>query len=331
MSVLDMLTYCRPAGSPTESEFIKRWIAPLPGACQDAGGNWHVRIGDSRILWSCHTDTVHWKAGRQTVRYNPKTSIVMLSKRALRDGRNCLGADDTAGMWLCVQMILRSIPGHYVFHFGEEIGCQGSRWIAVDAPELITDSEIAIAFDRRGSGDIITSQFGGRCASDEFAQSLSMELAKSGLTYSPARGVYTDTAEYTAIIPECSNLSVGYGGEHTSREFLHIGHLRRVLDAVCRLDQSALVVSRVPDDDWHDTDYFDMTIAGSHLDPIIDESGRPINYTDCDLCGGLMVDERCQDCGHVEDDNSLYLDQFHAEIQAMCRRQPLPFRLKLRG
>jgi len=34
--------------------------------------------------------------------------------------------------------------------------------------------------------------------------------------------VYTDTAEFTDIIPECTNRSVGYAREHTQEESLDL-------------------------------------------------------------------------------------------------------------
>src|ERR1035437_5086882 len=118
-TLFDMLTYCRPAGSGSESAFVARFVATLPGATCDPFNNWHVVIGTSPILWSCHTDTVHTASGRQTVRI-AADGVVGLSWRS-RHTSSCLGADDTAGVWLCHQMILSGVPGHYIFHYGEEI------------------------------------------------------------------------------------------------------------------------------------------------------------------------------------------------------------------
>src|ERR1019366_6093943 len=80
-TLLDMLTYCRPAGSGAESAFIARFVATLPGAVVDPFGNWHVIIGTSPILWSCHTDTVHDTSGRQTV-HVAADGVVGLSRRS---------------------------------------------------------------------------------------------------------------------------------------------------------------------------------------------------------------------------------------------------------
>jgi hypothetical protein len=99
----------------------------------------------------------------------------------------------------------------------------------------LSDCRVAIAFDRRGTSDVITSQFGGRCCSDAVAVSIADQLtaAEPGLQYRPASGTYTDTAEYVDTIAECTNLSVGYEHEHTRNEMLSWRHIKRLARAVC--------------------------------------------------------------------------------------------------
>jgi hypothetical protein len=61
-------------------------------------------------------------------------------------------------------------------------------------------------------------------------------------------GVYTDTAEYMEIIPECLNVSIGYDSEHSHFETLNTTHVLALRDAICALDWDAisLVVERDP-------------------------------------------------------------------------------------
>src|SRR5689334_19940192 len=92
-TIVAMLGYKRPAGSKTERAFIREWIRPL-GVEQDKAGNLYKRIGDSPVLWSCHTDTVHKDGGGQLVAV--KDGIATVAS----PNSNCLGADDTAGIWL---------------------------------------------------------------------------------------------------------------------------------------------------------------------------------------------------------------------------------------
>ena len=85
----------------------------------------------------------------------------------LPDGstRNCLGADDTAGVWLALELIRRQIAGRYVFHFGEERGGIGSGMLAHRHPDWLAECQMAIALDRAGYDEVITHQGGNRTAS----------------------------------------------------------------------------------------------------------------------------------------------------------------------
>ncbi len=335
--LLEMLTYCRPANSTTCERFIETFIAPL-GAEPDTFGNWHVVIPNadgspSRVLWSCHTDTVHYLHGRQTVHYSHATGVVKLSKRSkYNDRRNCLGADDTAGVYLCMQLIAAKVPGHYVFHYAEECGGIGSTDLAQYAPELLRDVDIAIALDRRGVGDVITHQYGRRCASDLFALSLAMELNRidPSFHYDLSHGVYTDTAEYADFIAECCNLSVGYAHEHTSDECLSTRHLFKLEAALIALDHDTLFVERIPEpepvyvphgttsrilswpsvsrryEEWSPVDdqndippivNDDPTdYPGIYLSQIYADVQKALSRRECDDCGALTYGDELHEC-----------------------------------
>jgi hypothetical protein len=144
-------------------------------------------------------------------------------------------------------MIAARRPGLYIFHRGEERGCLGSRWIMRNRPKLLEGMEAAIAFDRAGCGDVITHQSHGRTCSDSFAASMAHALnaLDPNFQYRPDnRGVFTDTNEYAGAIAECSNLSVGYQGQHGPRETLDVAHCEKLLAAMLKLDMSALVIER---------------------------------------------------------------------------------------
>ncbi len=245
-----MMTYKRKAGSLSERKFISKYIKPLPGAKQDEYGNWLVRVGDSAIMYSCHTDSVHSEDGKQQL----KLTANILSLAAAR--HKCLGADDAAGVWIMREMVLAKKPGLYVFHRDEESGGKGSTFIAEQAPETVDGIKAAIAFDRRGRSDVITHQAGGRCASDAFGDSLAMQLG--GSYRKSSGGIFTDTANYTDLIGECTNISVGYDHEHTAGETLDIDHIQKVRHAMLNLDESKLVFARKPgeiDPTWRSTYY----------------------------------------------------------------------------
>lgn len=244
-TIVAMLGYKRPAGSKTERRFIADYLKPL-GLSQDKCGNLYKRIGDSPALWSCHTDTVHKTGGQQSVRLID--GIASVADKA----SNCLGADDTAGVWIMTEMIKAERPGLYVFHRSEEIGGIGSSYIASQFPKLLEQSSIAIAFDRRGTNSIITHQAGLRGCSDAFASSLGKALGMGHTA--DATGLFTDTANYVDAIGECTNLSVGYVNEHRSTETLDTSYLIGLRDALLNLDARDLVVERKPgefEDDYY--------------------------------------------------------------------------------
>lgn len=246
MMLLDMLTYRRPAGSQTEREFIRAYVKPT-GATRDPFGNYVLRLGESRVAWMAHTDTVHRRGGRQRIRVS--RGIASLAQPAAWD---CLGADDTTGVWLLVEMIQARVPGTYIFHYGEEQGCVGSRAIALDAPETLEGIDFAISLDRRGKDSVVTHQLGMRTASDAFATSLLDALAWDAAP--DPTGVYTDSESYAGIVPECTNVSVGYEHQHTPKECQDLAFAWALRDRLCAFDEACLVCEREPrsveDEDW---------------------------------------------------------------------------------
>lgn len=253
-TIIEMFTYRRPRGSQSEAEFVERFLIPL-GFVEDDHGNLILQIGENpAILWSSHMDTVHSRGGRQTVHYDGKT--LSLTRRSKREGSSCLGADDTAGVWLMTEMVKAGVEGLYIIHYGEESGCIGSSELAKH-PAFFDGIQAAIAFDRAGYEDVITHQTGRRTASDAFGRSLAGIL---GGRFAPSPdGVYTDTNEYADIIPECSNISVGYFRQHTTRETQDVPFLISLRDALVSADWSKLVIERDPSE----VEYDDFSYYGS--------------------------------------------------------------------
>lgn len=248
--LLDILTYKRPAYSNSQREVIHEYIDAVPGMCRDRDGNRYIVTGgcydNPTTMFTCHTDTVHGKSGRQGIQLDSSLDVVFLAGVDMLSSRqgHCLGADDGAGIEAMLCMIESGVPGLYVFFQAEEIGGVGStafadRW----APELLL-SEVArcISFDRSGCGSIITHQFGERCCSDEFALSLGDQL---GRLWEPDHtGLYTDSFEFMELIPECTNLSVGYENEHTPYEMLDLRFLEGAIASFIAVDWDSLPTVR---------------------------------------------------------------------------------------
>lgn len=234
-----MLSFKRPSGSNAEAAYIERFLAPL-GVKKDQFGNHIVVVGsdDPSIMWSSHTDSVHSKAGRQNVDFDGRWF-----RLPERTSSSCLGADDAAGNWIMMEMIKSNVPGMYIFHHGEEVGCLGSRAIATKTPEFLANIKAAIAFDRRGDSSVITHQ-GSRCCSDAFGHSLAEQLP-SRFKLDPT-GILTDTKMYMRLVPECTNISVGYYNEHGQKEILDAHHLIELRDYMLRIDPRLFVIERDP-------------------------------------------------------------------------------------
>lgn len=244
----DMLAVRRAPWTKTERKYIKTYIDTLPGVTVDGYGNRRVVVGGVNappILWSCHTDSVHRHGGVQSIMRDG--DMIRLHKDEKQS--NCLGADDGTGVWLMRHMILRGVPGHYIFHRDEESGGLGSSWVVEHDKKYLEQFQCAVALDRKGYHSVITHQ-GSRCASDAFAKSLASQL---GGKFEPdSTGVFTDTANYTSVIPECTNLSVGYGGQHCSNEAQNVPFAVTLLNTLCELDVHSLTIERDPLDNSYD-------------------------------------------------------------------------------
>lgn len=218
--------------------FEDQLINYLPsGYFKDAHGNYFYKIGNSKTAFTCHLDT----ACKTQVNVIHKFEKNIIST----DGKSILGADDKAGMTVLLYMIHKRVPGLYCFFIGEEVGCIGSGKASDDT--MFLDYDRMISFDRRGTKSVITFQSSKRCCSDVFAESLSREFNKHSLNMAPDNtGVYTDSAEFTHVIPECTNISVGYYKEHTHMEHQDIDHLVTLCLATVKIDWESLPVKRDP-------------------------------------------------------------------------------------
>ena len=244
----------RPHATQSVDDFTDWLWEMLPDYLRDASfldgaGNLHVdaRITDyHRTLFVAHVDTVHSSTGVNTVR---KTETHWHA-----DGSQ-LGADDGAGVALLMHMMHNEIAGYYIFTQGEERGGVGAKYLADNYKTLLSEFDRAIAFDRRGIDSVITHQGYGRCCSNEFGESLCRELGKDNdnlMHLNDDTGVYTDTAEFTDMIAECTNISVGYMHEHTVNEELNMVYFNQLANAVLAVDWDFLPVVRdpsVPDPD----------------------------------------------------------------------------------
>lgn len=231
-----LLSYRRAHNSVGEKQYIQDFILPLePSIITSATAGvmaFFVYVGKSEIMFTSHTDSVHMNHSEV------HQDVVIKDGLYGKEDNQPLGADDAAGNWLMFNMIQYGVPGIYAFFRGEERGGIGSSYCAKYHPELFESVRCAIALDRRGTQSVITHQGAGRGCSDEFGKSLA-SILKMGHQLDPT-GIYTDTAELFHLVPNCTNLSVGYENEHTKRETLNKKYIETLRDQLIMADWSKL-------------------------------------------------------------------------------------------
>lgn len=261
--LLTMLTYKRREGSVGQKLFNDRFLRPMMGK-PDKDNNFicyvtkggaiknlkvHDDVPKNTIAFMAHHDTVHRTDGRQKVFVDPMTQTCFVDEN---NGKECLGADCTTGVWLLLEMIKAKIPGVYVVHSGEECGGIGATALVKSNPIWLANIIAAISFDRYGTNSIITHQMGERTCSESFSKDLAGILNLD--MESDSGGVYTDSYEYAYDVSECTNISVGYYRQHTNMETQDLDFVLKLREALIKADWSKIRPYRDPKvveyDDW---------------------------------------------------------------------------------
>lgn len=247
--LLDTLSLVRPANSQGEQVLVQYITDHLDALgvtyALDGYGNISVNLlpetqTKSRVMFTAHTDTVHRDDNvmtQQLVYLDDEQNIVGLPSDSKS---SCLGADDGTGCWVLLKLIEAKIPALYVFFRDEEIGGLGSEYYRTDKAnaDLLESLTHCISFDRKGYNDIITEQWAGRCASDAWATAFADELNSidNTIRLSPNVGTFTDSANFTDIISECTNISVGYDRQHTEHETQDVAFVGKLVNALLKVD-----------------------------------------------------------------------------------------------
>lgn len=229
--LLDLLNITTPFGN---EGLIERFL-PF-GGYFDEVGNYIIELGDSQSLFCCHMDTV----GQEVENVNPLYNNGYISSKTTK---SCLGGDDRCVMLCCLAMINAEVPGTYIFHVGEERVAIGADYIIANFD--LSKFKRAIEFDRRGTTSVITQMMMSPVCSDEFALDLCDKL---GLNFVPDNtGIFTDVYKYKDLIPEVTNLSVGYYKEHSNKEKINADWLiYEFIPALLNVDWENLITERDP-------------------------------------------------------------------------------------
>jgi hypothetical protein len=265
-----------------EAEFIRRYIDNIHGIKKDGFGNRYIKIGLSDVAFLSHLDTVHsatdstrkqdvmvsdgfaFKENNETwqkqqtkkSKKKQKTKTYNYGPDMMYGGayganinyqqyynRSPLGGDDTAGVWLMLNLLSSGVPGLYIFFRSEERGSNGSHYMERNEPNILEGINKAVALDRRDYFDVITHQGGTRTCSDKFAKAIANQL---GGGYKPSSGgIHCDSANLTYLVPECTNISVGYFQEHTNNEILDLDFIEKLFHKLKGVHWSSLPVDKV--------------------------------------------------------------------------------------
>lgn len=269
-TLMGMLKSVRPAGGTGEKAYIDKMLSSIrrmgytpiiDGAGNIIVNNLPTDNTSSSVMFTSHTDSVHRvdsPDGTQQLafRSDDRTLIGLASKDKQQMGftPSCLGADCATGNYIMLRLLQANCKGLYVFFREEESGGVGSEYFRQDkSNEKYWDKLThCISFDRKGYTSIITEQWGGQCASNEFAKELADIIAQADTNkrldtfVADPTGSFTDSANFTDVISECTNLSVGYFNQHTADETQDLQFAEDLCDALCRIDWTTLNSYRDP-------------------------------------------------------------------------------------
>ncbi len=235
------LSLARPYGGKNETDYRDFIRSKVCGSSEHKGkldlfGNLWVEVPQAdgtsaRTIFTAHLDTVH-PADAPLVPTVDRDRMIVHAMPGTP-----LGADDAAGCAILAGLIVSNVPGMYLFTRGEERGGKGAK---VAAKSILPGTyDRAVAFDRRGTGDLCGSQAWDNMASKSFIDALALAL---GMSHSWADGIYTDNAEFYGIIPEIVNISAGYDHEHTPAETLDMRYFWNLYEAARGLSWGTLPV-----------------------------------------------------------------------------------------
>lgn len=230
---LDLLEF---GGVPHGHEQKYASLLERYGFQQDQFGNWY-KVGQVPVLITAHLDTVNKRPG--PIQYQVRHNYVYAS------GDEPLGADDRAGVALVLYMSTIRPDLSYALFIGEEVGMVGSRQAAqayAQGQWVFQDLAAVVSLDRKGHTDIIITQAGAPCASIEFAKALQDQIP---ILTSLEHGVYTDSYAFVGLVPNATNLSVGYFNAHSPKESQDLAFLDRLGEYLIMADWNHLAeVSR---------------------------------------------------------------------------------------
>lgn len=193
----------------------------------DNKGNVYSLIPNTPLV-TCHLDQNY--AGTYAESHKADHIPILLPSKDgpffIGNGIN-LGGDDKNGVFICLSLLAQKELGPLSFAFcaDEEIGTVGSQFLATVEAERLEEILYILAFDRRGSDDVLTgSGYYSMFASKEFEKALD-ELFKANPLFAHYklndRGGLSDIRHLSKYASGV-NFSVGFNKEHQAKEWVDI-------------------------------------------------------------------------------------------------------------
>lgn len=185
-------------------------------------------------LICAHMDTVRDKEDADkvsTIKYETQYEegdVVENAKTIIRGDNIVLGADDRAGVAIAMElyeMLWNKVS--LLFTVGEESGGVGSKHFVKEHKDLVESCTYAIVPDRKWDSDLICTLNGYGSKDFEKAVLEHLEL----FWFKSVHGVWSDANQLCNLI-NCFNISVGYYGQHTSKEYLIPDEMEHTLAAL---------------------------------------------------------------------------------------------------
>ncbi|MGO9443301.1 MAG: M28 family peptidase [Thiobacillaceae bacterium] len=226
--ILAVPTYSRHEGQMVEflADHVREGGVGLRGTCDsDDWNNVYIRKGEAEFYpcVAAHIDTVH---DPQPVKIVRQDGILLgMDERGQRAG---IGADDKAGVFVCLELLERFDNIAVVLFGAEEIGCQGAFHAR---PDFFHNIGYVMEFDCPSRGLVsYTSNSVRQFANDgEFIHTALPVFQQHGLT-AWQRHPYSDVMALRQRFNfSCLNLSCGYYNWHQRDEYLVLNEVQAAL------------------------------------------------------------------------------------------------------
>jgi tripeptide aminopeptidase len=277
------------------SLFILNFIKSVENTKVDVDnfGNILIKKGTSNFYpcFLAHMDTVHeyYFGFNLLIKDNYIFSVDNNKKQV-----GC-GADDKAGILICLHLLKHVENIKIVFCSCEESGGIGSKNIDKN---FFSDCSFLCSVDRWGNSDFITEYSRKKTVSEDFIKDTKKLL--NHYQYKETSGMFTDSfnIQNNGVELSCINISCGYYKHHSEKEFFDIfeGYKCYLLCfELCKLSlkQYAHILQKNYTFDWNERDYFQFNNYPSFKK----DNKKSVGDNFCMACNCILdYGNICNDC-----------------------------------